>query len=192
MLRLLRMLAPLSLLLGSSAALAHPYLDVLPFPVASVESGTPYTLTMAIFPGDTPVRSIQLNFELSSTFAFGAPSGTLGDGFSLVYDGVADPLHFSVVGDFTGNELEAFGQFPVAQLTLLAGLPGETLSMLDSSVVVALEGGVPEEFELKHISNVVFTPVIVQVVPEPTAGLLLASGLAGLAGLARLRRPERR
>jgi hypothetical protein len=189
MLRLFRMLAPLSLLLGSSAALAHPFLDVLPLPVASVESGSPYTLTLAIFPGDTPVQSIQLDFELSSTSAFGAPSGTLGAGFSLLYDGVADPLHFSVVGDFTGSPLEAFGDFPVAQLTLLAGLPGGTLSMLDSSVVVALEGGVPEAFELRFISNVVHTPVIVQVVPEPAAGLLLCCGLAGLAGLARLRRP---
>jgi hypothetical protein len=90
MLPVLRILAPLSLLLSSTAALAHPFLDVQPLPVASVESGANYNLTLAVFPGDTPVQSVQLDFELSSAGAFGAPSGTLGDGFSLLYDGVGD------------------------------------------------------------------------------------------------------
>jgi hypothetical protein len=191
MLRLLRILAPLLLLFSSTAALAHPFLDVQPFPIATVESGTNYVLTLKIFPGDTAVQSMQLDFEMSSASAFGAPSATLGDGFSLLYDDVGDPLHFSIVGDFTGDPLEEFGEFPVAQLTLLAGAEGGTLSMLDSSVVIALEGGVPEEFELKHISNVVLSPVIVQVVPEPSGGLLLSAGLAGLAAIGRIGRRAR-
>jgi hypothetical protein len=60
---------------------------------------------------------------------------------------------------------------------------------LDSSHVVALEGDVPEEFELQHISNVQ-SNTIVQVVPEPSGGLLLGAGVAGLAVLARRRRAQ--
>ena len=187
MLPLLRILALLLLLLAPAAALAHPFLDVQPFPIASVESSTNYELSLVIFPGDTPVQSVQLDFELSAPGAFGAPTGTLGPGFSLVWDGLADPLHFSVVGDFTGDPLAADGTFGIAELTLLAGPAGGTLSLLDSSVVIALEGGVPEEFELHHISNVQ-SNTIVMVVPEPSGGLLLGAGVAGLAALARRRR----
>jgi hypothetical protein len=39
---------------------------------------------------------------------------------------------------------------------------------------------VSEEFERDHFSNV-FSPVVVQVVPEPSSTLLLGSGLAGIA-----------
>ncbi len=79
MLLLLRILAPLLLLLSSTAALAHPFLDVQPFPIATVESGTNYVLTLKIFPGDTAVQSMQLDFEMSSAGAFGAPSPSRAD-----------------------------------------------------------------------------------------------------------------
>lgn len=186
MLRLLRNATPLPLLLATAAG-AHPFLDVQPFPPASIASGSAYNLVMELFPGDTPVVSVQVDFELSSAAAFSPPTGALGEGFTLVYDGVADPLHFSIVADFGDDPLEAFGEFPVASLTMTAGLSGETLSMLDSSVIVAIEGGVPEEFERDHFSNV-FDPVVAEVVPEASSSLLLGSGLAGLVGLARRRR----
>src|SRR5262245_51521973 len=134
MLPLRRLALPFSLLFFSTAALAHPFLDVQPFPnpPPSVQSGTIYALTLVIFPGDTAVQSLQLDFEASPS-GFAPPTGTLGEGFSLIQD---DPLHFSVVGDFTDEPLEEFGEFPVAQLNLLALAPGGTLSILDSSVVV--------------------------------------------------------
>lgn len=186
--RWLRVLVCFWLLASATTAGAHPFLDVqpVPLPPPTVELGAEYTVALTLYPGDTPVQSVQLDFELSSAFAFGAPTGELGDGFALLYDPLADPLHFSVVGDFTGDPLAAFGVFPVAELTLLAQVPG-TLSLLDSSVVVALEAGVPEVFELDHISNVQDN-VIVIAVPEPSGGLLLACGLAALVALAQRRR----
>ena len=52
-----------------------------------------------------------------------------------------------------------------------AGLAGETLSMLDSSVIVALEEGVPEEFSHDQFSNVRLADVVAHVVPEPSSAL---------------------
>jgi hypothetical protein len=179
--------AALSLLFATSAS-AHPFLDVQPFPPATVASGDAYVLDLVVFPGDTPVVTVQLDFELSSTAAFSPPSATLGDGFSLVYDGVADPLHFSIVADFGDDPLPPDGEFDVAQLTMLAGLPGGTLKMLDSSVMVVLEGAQLEEIERDHFSNVFGEGVVVNVVPEPSSALLLGSGVAALAGLRARRR----
>lgn len=177
-------------------AAAHPFLDVQPFPPAEAESGTNYVLTMVVFPGDTPVASIQLDFELSAPFAFGTPSVELGDGFTFVYDGSTDPLHFSIVGDFTSNPLPPDGQFPVAEVTMRAGATDGTLSMLDSSKIVALENGNPFELSPPEFSNV-FDQVVVTVVPEPSSALLLAFGWAGVAacrlhstGRVRSRRPR--
>ena len=181
-----------ALVLGSSGvASAHPFLDVQPSPIppATVQSGTNYVLTMVVFPGDTPVVSIDLDFELSAPYAFGTPSVVLGNGFSLVYDGNADPLHFSIVGDFTGNPLEPDGQFPVAEVTMMAGVTNATLSMLDSSRIVALEDGVPFEVSPPEFSNV-FDEVVVTVVPEPSSALLLGFGWAGVAAC-RLHRTSR-
>lgn len=186
-LHLCRIAAALFLLLSPGLAVGHPFLDVQPFPIppALAQSGATYTLTLVVFPGDTPIESMQLDFELSSPAAFGTPSAALGDGFSFVYDQVADPTHFSIVGDFTGNPLEAFGAFPVAEVTMVAGLEDETLSMLDSSVIVALLQGVGEEFSPPGEFSNVFTPVIVHVVPEPGMELGLAAGIAALCALAR-------
>src|SRR5262245_31438065 len=119
--RLLSTLAFFTLLSASSPALAHPYLDVLPFPVATVQSGDVYDLTLAIFPGDTPITEMRLDFEISELPAFSAPTVTLGEGFELIYDQLADPLHFSVVGDFSDVPLAADGNFPVAEISMLAG-----------------------------------------------------------------------
>src|SRR5262245_43849848 len=120
--RLLSTLAFFMLLAIASPALAHPFLDVQPFPVATVQSGNVYDLTLTIYPGDTPVQSMQLDFEISDLPAFSAPTVTLGAGFTLIYDQQADPLHFSVVGDFTGAPLEdEFGPYLVAEISMLAG-----------------------------------------------------------------------
>ncbi len=170
-------------------AAAHPFLDVQPFPPATAQSGANYVLIMVVFPGDTPVTSVQLDFELSAPFAFGSPSVELGNGFSFVYDADADPLHFSIVGDFTSNPLPADGQFPVAEVTMVAGAPDETLSMLDSSRIVALHNGNPFEMTPPEFSNV-FNDVVVTVVPEPSSSFLLAFGWAGVAAC-RLHRTRR-
>ena len=161
-------------------AAAHPFLDVQPYPPATVDSGTNYVLTMVVFPGDTPVASIHLDFELSVPFAFGTPAVELGDGYTLVYDGIADPLHFSIIGDFTGDPLPPDVQLPVAEVTMVAGKTNGTLSMLDSSRIVALDDGVPFELSPPQFSNV-FNDVVVTVVPEPSSALLLAFGWAGVA-----------
>src|SRR5262245_31821071 len=175
---------------------AHPFLDVQPFPPATADTGTNYVLTMVVFPGDTPVASIQLDFEISAPYAFGAPSVELGEGFSFVSDPATDPLHFTIVGDFASNPLPPDGPFTGAEVTLLAGTPNGPLSMLDSSRIVALEDGVPFELSPPEFSNV-FNDVVVTVVPEPSSLLLLAFGWAGVAArrvdrTRRTREPEGR
>jgi hypothetical protein len=168
------------------AAVAHPFVDVQPFPPASAESGANYVLTLVVFPGDTPVASIQLDFEISAPYAFGAPSVELGEAFSFVYDPATDPLHFTIAGDFSSNPLPADGQFPVAEVTMLAGVPDETLSMLDASRIVALHDGVPFELAPPQFSNV-FDDVVVTVVPEPSSYVALLSGGLMLVALKRMR-----
>jgi hypothetical protein len=179
--------AALSLLFAAGAS-AHPFLDVQPFPPATVSSGATYGMELVAFPGDTPIVTVQLDFELSSGAAFGPPSGTLGEGFTLVYDAVADPLHFSIVADFSDAPLEEFGVFPVAELNLEAGLPGETLKLLDSSAMVVLEGEELLVVERDGFSNVFGEGVMAQVMPEPSSSALLGAGVAALVGL----RPRRR
>jgi hypothetical protein len=174
------------------AARAHPFLDVLPLPPAAVNSGSSYVLTLALEPGDTPVVSVRLDFELSSPAAFTPPTEVIGDGFTFVYDPATDPLHFSVLGDFSESPLPEFGQFPVATLTMTAGLADGTLSMLDSSLIVALEGGAPEEFTHEEFSNVRFSDEVAHVVPEPSTGTLLAAGVPALWALSRRGRRVRR
>jgi hypothetical protein len=188
MLSLLRYAAPLLSLLFPTLALAHPFLDVLPLPPATVTPGSTYVLTLDLFPGDTPVESLQLDFELSSPTVFGPPSAVMGDGFSFVHDAINDPLHFSIVGDFTGSPLQEFGEFPVGTLTMLAGPTGGDLLLLDSSAIVALEAGVPEAFPHEEFSNVRFSDVVVHVVPEPAAATLIGLALVALAGADRHRR----
>jgi hypothetical protein len=177
-----------------AAARAHPFLDMqpVPLPPTAVSSGASYVLTMVLEPGDTPVVSLRLDFELSSPAAFTPPSGTIGDGFTFVYDPIADPTHFSVIGDFSESPLPEFGQFPVAELTMVAGLADGTLSMLDSSRIVALEEGVPEEFTHDAFSNVRFSDEVAHVVPEPGSTELSASGVAALLALSRATRRGRR
>ena len=177
---LLQGLLPL-LLLSAGVAQAHPFLDVQPLPPASVPSGSTYLLVLDLYPGDTPVERVQLDFELSSIGAFSAPSAAMGAGFALVYDPIADPLHFSIVGDFTGSPLEEFGFFPVAQLTFTGGTPGGTLSLLDSSFIVALEFGEPVTFERQEFSNVFPSNVVALVAPAvPT---MAARGSAALGAV---------
>jgi hypothetical protein len=189
MLRRIRFLVLLGCLsCVAAAARAHPFLDVLPLPPAAVQSGAPYTLTLALEPGDTPVVSVQLDFELSSPAAFTPPTGTIGSGFTFVYDFDTDPTHFSIVGDFSESPLPEFGQFPVAELHMVGGLADGTLSMLDTSLIVALEGGVPEEFTHEEFSNVRFSDEVAHVVPEPGSGAMLASGMAALLAVSRARR----
>jgi hypothetical protein len=187
----LRNLAPLLALLLPALGHAHPFLDVQPFPPATVASGASYTLELDVFPGDTPIESVQLDFELSSPGVFGTPAAVMGDGFTFVYDGVADPLHFSIVGDFTGAPLEEFGIFHVGDITMSAGVE-DSLIMLDSSVIVALEGEAPQEFPREQFSNLRFTNVVVHVVPEPGAAASLGCGLLALVALSRSRRAAAR
>src|SRR5215831_6635494 len=176
-----------------AAAQAHPFLDVLPVPIppVAVPSGSTYVLTLALEPGDTPVVSVRLDFELSSPAAFTPPSTEIGEGFSFVYDRVADPRHFSIVGDFSESPLPEFGQFPVAQLTMVGGLADETLSLLGTSVIVALEGGVPEQFTHQEFSNVRPSDEVAHVVPEPGAPAMAASGVTALLVLSRVTRRGR-
>jgi hypothetical protein len=176
-----------------AAARAHPFLDMqpVPLPPTAVSSGSSYTLTMVLEPGDTPVVSLRVDFELSSPAAFTPPSGPIGEGFTFVYDKVADPTHFSVIGDFSESPLPEFGQFPVAELTMVAGLADGTLSMLDSSLIVALEEGVPEEFTHDAFSNVRFSDEVAHVLPEPDSSALAASGMAVLLLLSRATRRGR-
>ena len=174
-----------------AAARAHPFLDLLPLPPAAVSSGSSYVLTLALEPGDTPVVSVELDFELSSPAAFTPPTGTIGSGFTLVYDPVTDPTHFSIVGDFSESPLPEFGHFPVAELHMVAGLADGTLSMLDSSVIVALEGGAPEAFPHEEFSNVRFSDEVAHVVPEPGPAVMAASGVTALIVLSRARRVRR-
>ena len=47
------------------------------------------------------VTAVQLDFEISAPGVFGPLSALVGDGFTLIYDEVNDPLHFSLVGDFS-------------------------------------------------------------------------------------------
>lgn len=181
-----RIFAALAVLLLASEVGAHPFLDITPLPPTAVTSGAAYNPSLTLFPGDTAVESIQLDFELSSLTAFGVPAPVMGDGFSFVYDAVGDPLHFSIVGDFEGAPLEEFGEFPVALFSFVAGLPGGSLLLLDSSHIVALEDGEPIVFD--DFSNVDPDNVVAHVVPEPGTALQLALGVAALAGLARARR----
>jgi hypothetical protein len=174
-----------------AAAQAHPFLDVLPLPPAAVNSGSTYVLSLELEPGDTPVVSVQLDFELSSPAAFTPPSTGIGDGFTFVYDPDTDPLHFSIVGDFSESPLPEFGHFPVGTLTMTAGLADGTLSMLDSSAIVALEGGEPETFPHEEFSNVRFSDEVAHVVPEPSNGTLLAAGVPTLWALSRAARRAR-
>jgi hypothetical protein len=184
--RLLVLVGCLSCL--GAPARAHPFLDLLPLPPAAVSSGSSYALTLALEPGDTPVVSVQLDFELSSPAAFTPPTGTIGGGFTFVYDRSTDPTHFSIVGDFSESPLPEFGHFPVAELRMVAGLADGTLSMLDSSVIVALEGGAPEEFPHEEFSNVRFSDEVAHVVPEPGPDVMAASGVTALIVLSRARR----
>ena len=186
MLLLFRSVAPLLALLLATVAEAHPFLGIEPIPSAAIESGSSYDLAMDLFPGDTAVEQVQFDFELSSLSAFGVPSPVMGSGFTFVYDSVGDPLHFSIVGDFSGSPLAEFGVFPVAQFSFVAGAPGGTLLMLDSSFIVALEGDLPEIFN--EFSNVHADNVVAHVVPEPSTALELALGLAALVRLSRPRR----
>lgn len=96
------------------------------------------------------------------------------------------------MGDFTESPLPEFGQFPVAELTMVGGLADETLSMLDTSAIVALEAGVPEEFTHEEFSNVRTSDEVAHVVPEPSSGILLAAGVAALRALSRAGRRVRR
>ena len=153
-----------------------------------MSSGASYVLTMVLEPGDTPVVSVQLDFELSSPSAFTPPSGPIGSGFTSVYDPATDPTHFTLVGDFSESPLAEFGHFPVATLTLTGGLADETLSLLDTSVIVALECGDPEEFTHEAFSNVRFSDEVAHVVPEPGSTWMAASGVAALLALSRARR----
>ena len=61
----------LSILLGGALAQAHPFVDMVPLPPASVSSGSLYEFVPLILPGDTPVTRVQLDFELSLPLAFG-------------------------------------------------------------------------------------------------------------------------
>src|SRR5262245_10222139 len=97
--------------LAGAQARAHPFVDFAPLPTTSVASGSAYALVLVIFPGDTPVTRVQLDFELSSPLAFGVLPPAMGEGFTFVRDPVADPLHFSIEADFTAAPLEAFGAF---------------------------------------------------------------------------------
>ena len=189
MLRRVRFVVLLSCLsCVAAAARAHPFLDMQPLPPTAVSSGSSYVLTMVLEPGDTPVGSVQLDFELSSPAAFTPPTGPIGSGFSFVYDPATDPTHFSIVGDFSESPLPEFGHFPVAELTMVGGLADETLSLLDTSVIVALEGSVPEEFTHEEFSNVRFSDEVAHVVPEPGSATMAASGVAALLVLSRARR----
>jgi hypothetical protein len=175
------------LLLVAAGAQAHPFVEFQPFPIANVNAGSPYVLTLDIFPGDTPVVSVQLDFEISAPGVFGPLSALVGDGFTLIYDETADPLHFSLVGDFSADPLPAFSEFPIAEVSMLAGPFGGELILLDSSVIVALELGVPTEFDRESFSAVRPSPVVANVVPEPAAGAQTGAGLLALVAL-RLRR----
>src|SRR5215510_12585874 len=97
---LLLILWPL-VLLPAAAARAHPFLDIQPFPPASVPRASTYDLVLTLYPGDTPVEQVHLDFELSSIGAFGAPSAVMGSGFALVSDPDADPLYFFDAAAFT-------------------------------------------------------------------------------------------
>lgn len=181
LLRGLSLLWPL-VLLPAAAARAHPFLDIQPFPPASVPRASTYELVLTLFPGDTPVEQVQLDFELSSLGAFGAPSAVMGSGFALVFDPDADPLHFSIRGDFTGSPLAADGVFAVAQLTFAPGTPGGTLSLLDSSSIVAIELGESVSFGRLEFSNVFNSNVVAQVVPATSPTGLAALGAVLLLG----------
>lgn len=174
-------------ILLTGAARAHPFVDMVPAPTASVSSGSMYEFVLVIFPGDTPVTLVQLDFELSSPLAFGVlPDPEMGEGFTFVRDPEEDPLHFSIEGEFS-PPLEAFGAFPVAEITLVAAEPDADLLMEDSSRIEALQFGDPVVFE-DFFSAVPPSDVVAHVVPEPEAGPSLAAALALLAALGRARK----
>jgi len=130
-------------ILLAGAARAHPFVDMVPAPSASVSSGSMYEFVLVIFPG---------------------------------------PLHFSIEGGFSPS-LEAFGAFPVAEITLVAAEPGGELLLADSSYIEALEFGKPVVFD-DFFSAVPSDDVVAHVVPEPSA----VPSLALLAALGRARR----
>src|SRR5262245_28070527 len=111
MLSLLRTAAALLVLLLAAVAQAHPFLEIQPVPPTAVNAGDAYNPAFVMEPGDTAVTQVQLDFELTSLTAFGVPAPVMGDGFSFIYDPIGDPLHFSIVGDFTDAPLEEFGLF---------------------------------------------------------------------------------
>jgi hypothetical protein len=103
----------LSILLAGALAQAHPFVEMSPTPPAAVQSGSTYDLVLVIFPGDTPVTRVQLDFEISSPAAFAVLPPEMAEGFTFVRDPVADPLHFSIEGDFSDAPLEEFMSFPI-------------------------------------------------------------------------------
>jgi hypothetical protein len=177
----------LPLWLAGAQARAHPFVDLSPLPPTTVASGSTYALALLIFPGDTPVTRVQLDFELSSPLAFGVLPPEMGEGFLFVRDPVADPLHFSIEADFSAAPLEAFGAFPVAQLAFVAAEPDAELQLQDTSYIEALELGNPVVFD-QFISNAPPDGVVAHVVPEPAAVTSLAAALGLLAALGRARR----
>jgi MYXO-CTERM domain-containing protein len=110
----------------------------------------------------------------------------MGEGFTFVRDPEENPLHFSIEGEFS-PPLEAFGAFPVAEITLVAAEPGGELLLADSSYIEALEFGKPVVFD-DFFSAVPPDDVVAHVVPEPSAVPSLAAALALLAALGRARR----
>lgn len=183
----LPLLLALPLWLAGAQARAHPFVDLSPLPPTAVTSGTTYGLALVIFPGDTPVTLVQLDFELSSPLAFGLLPPEMGEGFTFVRDPVGDPLHFSIEADFSAAPLEAFGAFAVAQLTFVGAEPDGELRLQDTSYIEALELGNPVVFD-QFISNAPLDGVVAHVVPEPAAVTSLAVALGLLAALGRARR----
>ena len=138
MLRLLRMLAPLCRARLERGA--RPSVSRSPAVTGRVgRERTPHTLTRTS--RATPVLSI------SSTSSSTSPRRAVrdaGNGFARRRR-LADPLHFRSWATH-GQRARGVGDFPVAH-DAARRLPG---SPLDSSVVVALEGGVPEASESVH------------------------------------------
>jgi len=175
----------LSILLAAALAQAHPFVDMSPAPPATVASGTVYNLVLVIFPGDTAVTQLQLDFELSSPLAFGVLPPQMADGFTFVRDAEADPLHFSIEGDFHDAPLEEFGAFPIGTVSLVAAKPDDELLLAESGFIEAVELGQTEIFEVS--SAVGPDGVVARVVPEPAAVPSLAASLALLAAVGRRR-----